>query len=364
MNPSRLLQALPISGIEAQWLARVEGFVPGKEIIFFEPPAGQHAPFVEPITVTAILLEHGGVPIEQAASMAKDLYTELRPRLSMFERPVLYTGFESDMRNIPECVPLPKLLGFYQEKCLISESVQVFLSRACEATSFTRMFRYGDFGAEARCLNKLPPLPPPKAMVEFFVGLPDNLVYENSPSCDWGQTPFNLLQDWKKSIRPLAEILKERCGEEVYYFADPDCDHDDDNCHRFLALHCWCSLLPDSSFIRYLLEVANLPDVTALRAALIDPASYTHPWKMYNAFTGMEVVPTCYFHYQYVLQVRPKRIGIIFLGPDALQRAEEVSLQHIGCELLFIGPRCQSAFKNDPQKASKFDPPLVKKYSS
>ena len=30
----------------------------------------------------------------------------------------------------------------------------------------------------------------------------------------------------------------------------------------------------------------------------------------------------------------------------------------------FDGGGCQSAFKNDPQKASKFDPPLVKKYSS
>lgn len=43
-------------------------------------------------------------------------------------------------------------------------------------------------------------------------------------------------------------------------------------------------VLPDSSFLCYLLEVTELAGVEELKAALIDPANYTHPWKMCSLF--------------------------------------------------------------------------------
>jgi len=40
MNVSALLRALPISGIEAQWLVQQTTLCQGKSIRFYEPPAG------------------------------------------------------------------------------------------------------------------------------------------------------------------------------------------------------------------------------------------------------------------------------------------------------------------------------------
>lgn len=301
MNVSALLKALPISGIEAQWLATVDGLVPNKSIRFYEPPAGQRIPFVDPIGMTAILLEHEGVSVDQATDKANELYSEMRQNFPVFERPVLY-GESSDMRKTPEYVPLSAWLGILEERRLISDQVLVFLRRACEETIDARMFQRGDFGAEVLRLSDLPDLPPPKAMVEFFVGLQADLIYEviaiSKPN-DWDveDERERMLAEWREYVRPIAEVLESQLGEPVYYFADLDCDHDDDNCHRFLALHCWCSLLPDSSFVRYLLEVTELSRVEELKAALIDPANYTHPWKMCNAFFGIEVWPICHFNY-------------------------------------------------------------------
>lgn len=288
-----ILHALPISGIEAQFLADVDGLVPGKRISLFEPPAGQWVPFVEPVATIAILLEYGGMPAEQAAGMAKTLYAELRSSLTLFERPVLYTYIRPDMRDISEYVPLSKLLKFFQGKRFFPGRVFIFLEQACETTISTPMFRCGDFGADALSLAELPDLPPPRAMTEFFVTLAADVLYTVLPIDEAEHE--KLLTQWKETMRPVAEYLEKQLGEAVYYFADPDCDYDDDDCHRFLALHFWCSFLPDSSFVRYLLEATGLSDVEELKAALIAPANYTQPWKIVDAFSGIEASPICHF---------------------------------------------------------------------
>ena len=295
MNLSNLLlEALPVTGIEAQWLAEIRGLVPGQSITLLEPPAGQHVPFVEAIGTMAILLEHAGVRGERKFAMAKELYAEMRPLLTLFERPVLYEGFE--VRTPPECVPFANLLDFFVEKNMVADNVLIFLRQANEETIATPIFQSRYLGEKALGLSELPKLPPPKAMIEFFVGLPDNLADANAHDCE--HPPYELLRAWRASIKPIAESLETRLGEGVYYFADPESDIDDDNCHRFLALHCWCSLLPDSTFIQYLCAATKMHDVGALRSALIDPSNYTHPWKMCNPFfDGIEVGPLLIFSF-------------------------------------------------------------------
>jgi hypothetical protein len=105
MNVSALLRALPISGIEAQGLATADNLALGKSIRFYEPPAGQRIPFVDPIGKTTILLECEGVPADHAIDKAKELYAEMRQTFPVLERPVLY-GKSFDILNIPEHVPL------------------------------------------------------------------------------------------------------------------------------------------------------------------------------------------------------------------------------------------------------------------
>lgn len=206
------------------------------------------------------------------------------------------------MLNIPEYVSLSVWLDMVEKKGLVSDKVFAFLKHACEETMSAPMFQRGDFEAEVLRLSELPDLPPPQAMVEFFVGLQADLIYQviaitESNARDVEDERERMLAEWRKYIRPIAEDLERQLGEPLYHFANPDCGHDDDNCHRFLALHCWCFLLPDSSMIRYLLEVTGIHSVEEFKAALIDPVNYTHPWKMSNAFFGIEACPICHFNY-------------------------------------------------------------------
>ncbi|MBV5306462.1 MAG: hypothetical protein J0652_07215 [Desulfobulbaceae bacterium] len=301
MNVSALLRALPISGIEAQWLATADNLVPGKSIRFYEPPAGQRIPFVDPIGMTTILLECEGVPADHAIDKAKELYAEMRQTFPVLERPVLYCD-SFELMNIPEYVPLSAWLDILESKQLVSDKVLSFLRQACEVAISAPMFQRGDFGAEVLRLSELPDLPPPQAMIEFFVGLQADLIYQviaiSKPNTTDVEAELErMLAGWREYIRPIVEDLEEQLGKPVYYFGDPDCDYDDDNCHRFLALHCWCSLLPNSSFVHYLLEVTELSRVEELKMALINPVNYIHPWKMCSAFFGIEAWPIYHFNY-------------------------------------------------------------------
>ena len=56
MGIEALMTALPISGIDSQWLVSLSGFVAkGPDdfvepyITFLEPPAGQSVPFIDPV---------------------------------------------------------------------------------------------------------------------------------------------------------------------------------------------------------------------------------------------------------------------------------------------------------------------------
>lgn len=147
--------------------------------------------------------------------------------------------------------------------------------------------------------------------------------------------------------------LESALGRKLYHFADPEIDYDDDNCHRFLALHCWCSLVPDSNFVTYLLEVTGIQNVETLKAALVSPASYRHAFDMNDAFVGIEPWPACRFEY---LGDKRRRVGVVFQSREARLRAEEVALQQIGADVLFL---YSSQGTGDPRLAPASPPARV-----
>ena len=93
---------------------------------------------------------------------------------------------------------------------------------------------------------------------------------------------------WRESMQPIAARLEDALGEEAYYFADLHSEFDRDSVHRFLMLHWCCSYRPQSSFVRYLLAISGAAHVDELKAALTDPASYTHPFEMNDGIGTLE----------------------------------------------------------------------------
>ena len=340
MKINSLMSALPISGIESQQLARIGDFLletgdgdRPRDIIFFEPPAGKHVPYINPVEAMSVMLRTSGMATQDANAIATNESSRLLSRLSLFERPRLYSFFET--MNVPECVPVPVLVDYLRNRSVFSVDITGFLEKACDVIYRIRTLRMTDNCNEPVLLSELPSLPPPKAMIEFFVGLQNDIAEEIDPKCEWMPLPPALLA-WRESMRPVAERLEKVIGEKVYHFQDLDDELDDDCCHRFLALHCWCSLLPESNFVKYLLEATGFEDVEELKAALIDPDSYTHPFLYNYAFVGIEPVN---HRFRYLLPDQKRRVGIAFRTEAAKQRAGEIALEQIGAEILFLAPR-------------------------
>jgi len=172
-------------------------------------------------------------------------------------------------------------------------------------------------------------------MIEFFVGLQSDIGEAIAPNDPWEPMP-PALYVWREAMRPVAERLEKVLGEKVYHFHDLDDEHDDDCCHRFLALHCWCSLLPESNFVRYLLEATGFTDVEAFKEALIDPVSYTQPFTYNYAFVGIETVT---LHFRYLPSGQKRRVGIAFRTEAAKLRAMEIALEQIDADILFLMPQ-------------------------
>ena len=207
--------------------------------------------------------------------------------------------FDSFTPDTPECLPVPDFAAWLRQTIPEMSGIADFFEQAVEVATSTPMFRGPDNWNEPWSLANLPALPPPKAMIQFVPGPPwpdhvdDNWV--NDPDCYYRlYTPFHR---WREAMRPIAQALETALGEPVYYFGNLASDIDDDEVHRFLVLHWCCTHKPDSAFVRYLVKVSGARDVEELKEALIDPASYTHPFEM-NQF---ECIEASFIHLDYRL---------------------------------------------------------------
>ena len=289
-----LMSALPISDLEPDLVALISGLidVPKDQswrtnLTLLEPPAGQRTPYIDPRQAVPILLRSHGATEAVAQARAQDIVATLKASIDADRWVNFFNRYEPES---PECIPVADLLAWLRAQALVPAQLTDFLDQVVEVTVSTPMFRGPDNWNSPWSLANLPALPPPKAMIEF---VPD------APWCDavgeWKVERNHFLR-WRETIRPIAQALEQALGEPVYYFADLDDDLDDDDVHRFLVLHWCCTYQPESAYVRYLLKVCGAGDVEELKAALIDPASYTHPFEMNNSFVGMET-NFCRFDY-------------------------------------------------------------------
>lgn len=329
INLNALQRVLPISGLEPQWVAIIDGFSdkPRKDswqenIRFLEPPAGQHIPYVDACGAMALLFKYQGMPTEDAKAKADAEWSELKEQLDSTQRVVFYDYLE---RNPDEHIPVPALLLHLRRRKLVSDHIADFLDRSVATVVEVPIFQGPDNWDAPWSIATLPDEPPAKAMIEFVPGPP--WVEDD----DYGAR----FDAWRDSMRVVADHLEKALGESVYYFKVPDCDTDDDNVHRFLVLHWLCTCWPESTYVKFLVTSSGAKDVEEFKVALVHPDNYTQPFKMNDAFIGIEP-KAC--RLEYFPPNARKRIGIVFSTEAARTAAESLLLQKINCDVLIIAP--------------------------
>jgi hypothetical protein len=356
---SALMRVLPVSALEPDivaWLGFID--IPKDSgwqgyIWLLEPPAGRHVPYIEPVKALEELLRHQGVALADAKARALEAVIRMKADVADDHWVNFFEYLEPES---PECLPLPDFVAWLRderrrvtrrasdlkldaksfkelasEEMLAPSDIVDFFEQAAEVAANTPMFRGPDNWDEAWSLKNLPALPPPKAMIEFVPGPP----WDGFEWGDWktGDNPF---LRWREAMRPIARELEAALGEPVYYFADLSSDIDDDDVHRFLVLHWCCTHKPESAFVRYLLKVSGAHDVEELKAALIDPASYTHPFEMNGSFAGLEAF-SC--HINYLPPEAHRTVGVVFLTAQAREVAQSLLAQQIGAHAFIVAPK-------------------------
>ncbi|MBK1620347.1 hypothetical protein CKO42_18260 [Lamprobacter modestohalophilus] len=281
LDLSGLQQYLPVSHLDSETIGWIDGladksphyWVPS-QITLLEPPAAQAAPYVDPLTAMIVLFRAQGETFEAASARAEAEYAALRPSLPLIERVRFFGICDPDT---PECMPLPRLLEHLQHRRLISEPLSAFLARVLDALACAALFRNPERPDAPWTLATRPDQPPAKAMISFIPGPPWR--------CDM-DTPEGMaaFAEWHQHLRPIVGRLEQTLGKTLYEFRDFDDEFADDYGHRFLELYCCCRSHPEAAFVQFLLEASGAEDLGTLKAALIDPENYRHPFEMnYNS---------------------------------------------------------------------------------
>lgn len=286
LDMNALLRAQPVSGLNPQLMGIIDGFAHGiadwppyapSSIWLLEPPAGRREVYVDPVRTLSVLHRHLGKSAAQSLSEATHESKLIHADLPAADMVRFYDNMEPDS---PLCVPASALMRFLHKDHTTPARLLSLIGDTIDAIPDRVRFTGLDQHGTPWTLASLPALPPPTAMIEFV------------PAAGWeyqGDLEANTrrFSAWRNRMRGIAASLEQSLGEPVYRFADPDIDTDDDSAHRFLLLHWLCSFLPESAYVRFLVQASGASSVAQLKRALIDPVNYRHPFKMHDAFFGL-----------------------------------------------------------------------------
>lgn len=336
VNISALMCALPVSALEPGCIASIAGFVKSTKdrdsqncIWLLEPPAGQRTPYIEPVKALDILLRSQDYDSINIQARLFEAIGRLRNDIAENCWVSFFDYFDPETL---ECIPVSEFVMWLRKEMPFLSDILDFLQQAAKVAISTPIFRGPDNWNSPWSLESLPTLPPAKSMIEFVPGSP----WCYSDEWDDRNSIDNPFFRWREAIYPIAIELEKALGEPVYYFADLNNDTDDDAVHRFLVLHWCCTYKPESTFVRYLIRVSGVGDVEELKSALIDPASYTQPFKMNYAFFGMEAT-SC--RIDYIQPDVSKTVAVMFLTQEARNVAQSLLAQKISMHAFIIAPR-------------------------
>lgn len=288
-----LMRALPVSSLQPQTIAIIEtandnkGRFERRFIELLEPPAFDNMPYIRPSDALQALDANDQLAEEQDLGRSKSLNAELE---RAFPESKWVQFFDPSNPDAAGAIPAASFIEWLETNALVEPETLKLLYRANEDATKTKMFSGPDYYDEPWSLVTQPKLTPPKAMIQYLPGPP------------WSDHEFNTDHSraekaflaWREQMRPIANTLKQQLGQSVYYFADYEDELDDDNAHRFLVLHWCCSWRPEAAFVQYLMEASKAFNIEELKLALINPASFSHPFELNKALIGIEALPRRY----------------------------------------------------------------------
>lgn len=247
---------------------------PGHHIALIEPPSSDREPYIHPVAALAVVLKQDGVRAEDASAKARELIAANR---DLSKR---WVHFMDDCYpSSGPCVPCSDFIAWVRESSLLPATFIHSLQQAVETATVSNVFaNLRDNGPRWSLANK-PTKTPSSALMEFMPGPPWR-AYRDKPD----MLNDGVFMNWRNSMQETARRLEDAWGACFYYFADLNDELDDDWVHRYLMLHWCCTAEPDSSFVKFLVQVSGAESVEELRVALINPQNYVEvvpsgrPW--------------------------------------------------------------------------------------
>ncbi len=343
MNLAALIRALPRSALSPATLAQIDGFTDdtddtarrNRHIRLREPPGAHGMPFVDPARALAILLRSEGAasPRPPAAQIAARLLADAGPA-----RRACY--FEHGDPDPPEHIPVTDFVdGLRAAQPGWCAAALDFLEQAAQVAASAPLFRPEQRGRVAPMtqvsLQQLPAHPRSWEHFTFF----------RAPWCkqDGAQPDRDAaFVAWRQAMRPIVHALEQTLGRELYHFDDhdvmPDDPEDDgqiDFAHRFFVLHWCCTHRPDAGFVRYLLQASGARHADELKAALVAPASFIHPFEL-DFEQRLWAKRACAL--RYLPPHARKTLVVVFSTIDARDVAQMLVAEHIGVDVRFVAP--------------------------
>lgn len=337
-----IFEATPICGIPAQTIARISGLTDrapsplGYENHFelYEPPSARREPFADAVEFLTMVQGDRGVDLQEATTLAAEVWGALKPSLSALDRPVRMDS--ASLMDDTEACALPALIRTGHEQGLMNAEQVDFWTKVCLALEESRIYPPAERGGMARRLRDLPDARGPMDFFEFVCSLPQSIHYELETQWQW--IPLSENQrfiEWRERIQPISSRLEEALGSWVWQFSDLDDEMDNDAGHRLLVVHLLASLLPECPFVRYMLEVTGAGNVGELLEALENPANYPTPFVSHDAFAYGEAL---WLRVDASSVSNPKCVGLIADSEDTLFRLREHALASIGNEVRIVAP--------------------------
>lgn len=357
-----LLRALPVSEIYTNSIASISGLIHESMAIemrdgclrLLEPPAGQQAPYVDLDLMLKILYPHARLDSIGQFEKIKAMSQKIKDSLPSEQKVHFLTSsrfYQSDIPKdpyrmvAPLGVPAYVVVEHLQKEGLVPSQILDFIANSLTSLSEMRCLHWSEHSDKRFGLDQLAVMPAPWAMMEEFIRVQRHVCWHIQ-----ADRPYRCLMEmlspyvqWREAIMPQVKRLEDELGQELYYFAPLDLDDadDDDNdvCHRFLALHYFCSLMPEHPFTLFLIERSGANDVQELKAELLLAENYRlvpfesprkdHKFLESNAF------------FDYPANTR-RSIGVVWADNQSVEIIKEVLLNQVGAHVHLVYPKNES----------------------
>lgn len=285
-----LQNALPATSLTSSAIGRValssEDDAPA--FFFYEPPIiRQGEVFLEPEEAIYALLRYKERKGKDIKQKAKEIAEDFLKQLPETDKHHGSSGCGLDLQDIRIYALADQLFAYMETQQILSPEMHEYLLKAASMTESISVSVFRDGESQKFSFKDFIINPDPLAMQEFLPLGSTGEARENDPYYEWRKLFLNDIID-----------LCVKLGKQIYFY-DYNFDGavEDDYAHRFLVLHYHVFSYPDSPLTAYLLNASKAQSRKEFLSAMLDPASYIHPFLIDGVFTSSVDAGSCWFVY-------------------------------------------------------------------